>query len=246
MSISKETIHNKLARDKIPFLLSEKNIQFIAKTLDNANYKTALSQKLQEEVIEYLSAKEDAHKLEELADILEVIHALLAEQGISFEELEIIRKKKLEERGGFTNRIFLEKTFKEHEDTDDHPKCIFCQIGKQKMEAEIVAKYEHCYVIKDQYPVSKGHLLIIPYEHTENWFTASEEIQFDILNALRQMKIYLDNKNQPFGYNIGANCGETAGQTVMHLHVHLIPRYKGDMSDPKGGVRGVIPDKQKY
>jgi diadenosine tetraphosphate (Ap4A) HIT family hydrolase len=60
------------------------------------------------------------------------------------------------------------------------------------------------------------------------------------------MKEKIDAENHPQGYNIGANCGEIAGQTVMHLHVHLIPRYHGDMEDPKGGVRGVIPSKQKY
>jgi len=77
-------------------------------------------------------------------------------------------------------------------------------------------------------------------------FTANEEVQKDIMKALNAMKIVLDAEYNPDGYNIGANCGKDAGQSVMHLHVHLIPRYKGDMEDPKGGVRGVIPSKQKY
>lgn len=124
--------------------------------------------------------------------------------------------------------------------------CIFCQIALQQRQAEIVAKFKHCFVIKDQFPVSKGHLLFIPYQHTENWFTASPEIQQDIMQSLNHMKALWDNEYKPDGYNIGANCGAIAGQTVMHLHLHLIPRYKGDMEDPRGGVRGVIPSKQKY
>ena len=66
------------------------------------------------------------------------------------------------------------------------------------------------------------------------------------MKVLHLMKERLDAEYSPQGYNIGANCGEVAGQTVMHLHLHLIPRYRGDMEDPKGGVRGVIPSKQKY
>lgn len=127
-----------------------------------------------------------------------------------------------------------------------HKDCIFCQIAAGKKEVEHIAKFQHCYIIKDQFPVSPGHLLIIPYEHTENWFTAKEEVRLDIMKALSVAKELIDKEYSPQGYNIGANCGEIAGQTVMHLHVHLIPRYVGDMEDPRGGVRGVIPSKQKY
>lgn len=246
MNEIQETIHNKLARDKIPDLLAAKGIQCLTKTLEGSNYQTALSKKLQEEVMEYLCAKENGHQLEELADILEVIHAILANKGNSFSDLEVIRKKKFEERGGFYNRIFLEKTLSKEAKQNEKSNCLFCQIARQEKEVELVAKFEHCYIVKDQYPVSNGHILIIPYEHTENWFTAREEVRLDIIHALTQMKAYLDGEYHPDGYNIGANCGETAGQTIMHLHMHLIPRYKGDMIDPKGGVRGVIPSKQKY
>jgi diadenosine tetraphosphate (Ap4A) HIT family hydrolase len=149
----------------------------------------------------------------------------------------------IEHYGG---RVIIQK-----EGTTKMPKrllssCVFCKIACLEQKADIVAKFKHCYAMKDAYPVSKGHILIIPYEHTENWFTAKEEVRLDIMQALDTMKKALDIEYSPGGYNIGANCGEIAGQTVMHLHVHLIPRYKGDMEDPRGGVRGVIPSKQKY
>ena len=101
-------------------------------------------------------------------------------------------------------------------------------------------------MIKDQFPVSNGHILIIPHAHTDNWFTAKEEVRLEIMKVLHLMKKQLDLEYNPQGYNIGANCGEVAGQSVIHLHLHLIPRYQGDMENPKGGVRGVIPSKQKY
>ena len=124
--------------------------------------------------------------------------------------------------------------------------CIFCQIASQERDADVVARFKHCYAMKDAYPVSEGHVLVIPYEHTENWFTASEEVRQDMMTAIHKMKKELEREYSPDGFNIGANCGKIAGQSVMHLHMHLIPRYEGDMVDPKGGVRGVIPSKQKY
>lgn len=124
--------------------------------------------------------------------------------------------------------------------------CIFCQIGRKEKPGAIVAEFEKCYVKKDDFPVSPGHLIVIPYDHTENWFTASAEIRQDILQALDAMKDELDQEFHPDGYNIGMNCGAAAGQSVMHLHVHLIPRYQGDTPNPRGGVRGVIPSKQSY
>ena len=124
--------------------------------------------------------------------------------------------------------------------------CLFCQIGQKNKKALFVAEFFHCYVLKDQFPVSNGHLLIIPYEHTENWFTASDSVRADMMQALQLMKELLDIEFSPDGYNIGMNCGVAAGQTIMHLHLHLIPRYIGDIEDAKGGIRGVIPSKQKY
>lgn len=124
--------------------------------------------------------------------------------------------------------------------------CFFCDVAHYSKPAEIVAEYEYCYVMKDQFPVNEGHLLIVSKEHVENWFTASFETKEEILNVIDEMRIYLDTNYHPNGYNIGMNCRLAGGQTVMHLHVHLIPRYTGDVESPRGGVRGVIPSKQKY
>jgi diadenosine tetraphosphate (Ap4A) HIT family hydrolase len=124
--------------------------------------------------------------------------------------------------------------------------CIFCQFASGKKAVEIVAHYESCFVIKDGFPVSKGHLLIIPYQHITDWFSAPVEVHKEIISIIDEMKVYLDTSYKPDGYNIGANCGKAAGQTVMHLHFHIIPRYAGDMDDPRGGIRGCIPSKQKY
>ena len=98
----------------------------------------------------------------------------------------------------------------------------------------------------DRFPVSNGHILIIPKEHYETYFDLPLEVRNDMLSLLDQMKLKLDEKYKPSGYNIGINSGASAGQTVFHCHIHLIPRYDGDMDDPRGGVRGVKPDKQKY
>ena len=102
------------------------------------------------------------------------------------------------------------------------------------------------FVIFDSYPVNKGHCLIIPKRVYPNYFDSTPEELKGLNELIFKTKEYLYNKYKPTGYNIGINCGEDGGQTIFHLHIHLIPRYKGDMDDPRGGVRGVIPSKQKY
>ena len=120
--------------------------------------------------------------------------------------------------------------------------CIFCDLK----DKEIIAKNQYCYAIFDKFPVSKGHTLIIPFRHVETFFDASKEEKIAIVELIDEIKEILDRRYSPDGYNIGVNVGKAAGQTIMHLHVHVIPRYKGDIEDPTGGVRGVIPDKMKY
>jgi len=120
--------------------------------------------------------------------------------------------------------------------------CIFCNTDKNR----IILENEDAFVIYDAFPVSKGHMLIIPKKHIENYFEVDEEIKLKLWELVDKCKEMADEKFAPQGYNIGINCGIAAGQTVMHLHIHLIPRYSGDMENPRGGVRGVIPDKRIY
>ena len=98
----------------------------------------------------------------------------------------------------------------------------------------------------DRYPVSPGHALLIPRRHVADWFDATAEEQHALTQALTTARSTIREKHQPDGFNIGINAGKAAGQTIFHLHVHLIPRYKGDQDDPRGGVRGVVPDKRHY
>ena len=121
--------------------------------------------------------------------------------------------------------------------------CIFCKIEKLR----IVDKTKFFYVIRDLYPVTYLHTLIIPTRHIETYFDLNPEELYelsDIIKEHRNRIIKLDESVTAF--NIGVNSGEDAGQTVMHCHVHLIPRRKGDVKNPRGGIRGVIPEKQNY
>ena len=118
--------------------------------------------------------------------------------------------------------------------------CVFCNISEVVLENELALAFF------DKYPVNEGHLLIIPKRHVEQYFDLTAEERNAIDQLLFEGKKMLDEQSKPDGYNIGINCGEDAGQTIFHVHAHLIPRFKGDMEDPRGGVRGVIPEKRMY
>lgn len=120
--------------------------------------------------------------------------------------------------------------------------CPFCDASG----SVILVRNELCYARFDQYPVTDGHVLIIPFRHFSNYFDATEDETCSIWSLVDGVKHVIRQERSPDGYNIGINVGRAAGQTIPHLHVHIIPRYEGDMTDPRGGVRGVIPDKQKY
>lgn len=98
----------------------------------------------------------------------------------------------------------------------------------------------------DKYPASKGHFLVIPYRHVPDYFDISEEERNELWSIVSQAKQMVDEAYQPDGYNVGINVGHWAGQSIPHLHIHVIPRYQGDVENPKGGVRGVIPAKKLY
>ena len=124
--------------------------------------------------------------------------------------------------------------------------CLFCNIEETIEKERIIYQDSTWIAFYDKYPVSKGHVLLVPKRHAETFFDINE-VEYDSLGlVIDVIKTILDNRFHPDGYNIGVNCGEVAGQTVMHCHIHIIPRYEGDMVDPRGGVRGVIPEKQKY
>ena len=121
--------------------------------------------------------------------------------------------------------------------------CIFCNIESSRK----IDENDLFYVIRDGFPVTSLHTLIIPKRHVETYFglTETEVLSMNIL--INKHKELIEKEDTTVtGFNIGMNCGEDAGQTVFHCHVHLIPRRKGDMDEPKGGVRGVIPDKRTY
>ncbi|MBE8190061.1 MAG: HIT family protein [Candidatus Thioglobus sp.] len=120
--------------------------------------------------------------------------------------------------------------------------CIFCELGNER----IIGQCDMTTTFLDTYPASPGHTLIVPKRHIATYFEVTTAEQNAIAKAIQKAKLLLDNEFSPDGYNIGVNNGEAAGQSVKHLHVHLIPRYLGDVKNPKGGVRWVIANKANY
>ncbi|HEY6873018.1 MAG TPA: HIT family protein [Geobacteraceae bacterium] len=133
------------------------------------------------------------------------------------------------------------------------PACPFCNPDT----SGIVMANDHGIALYDGYPVTPGHSLIVPKRHMCSFFEATREEQAALLDLLAGMRQLLLNPHQlsiakagsvsvPDGFNIGINDGAAAGQTIMHLHIHLIPRYAGDTDDPRGGVRWIMPAKAPY
>jgi diadenosine tetraphosphate (Ap4A) HIT family hydrolase len=122
------------------------------------------------------------------------------------------------------------------------PNCPFCDLPNDR----ILNEGDYCLVIRDGFPVSPGHTLIVPKRHIGSFFETTNEERVSLLKALDESKKQLDQEYGPDGYNIGINDGAAAGQTVAHLHIHLIPRYAGDCEDPRGGVRWIVPEKANY
>ncbi|SEM09585.1 Diadenosine tetraphosphate (Ap4A) hydrolase [Stigmatella aurantiaca] len=118
----------------------------------------------------------------------------------------------------------------------------FLQVPRERW----VASNALAFALRDTHPVSPGHTLVIPHRLVATWFEATPEEQRALFALVDEVRRELDGSHQPDGYNVGFNVGEAAGQTVFHLHVHVIPRYRGDMEDPRGGVRHVIPAKGNY
>ena len=120
--------------------------------------------------------------------------------------------------------------------------CVFCTVPRERH----LASNEHGFVIRDAYPISPGHTLIIAKRHVGSFFELASDERTALLLLLEQSKVAIEREMAPAGYNIGINEGVAGGQTVPHLHIHLVPRYAGDQPDPRGGVRWIFPDKAKY
>lgn len=121
--------------------------------------------------------------------------------------------------------------------------CPFCNPDEER---ELIVESATAFAMFDKYPVSKGHALIIPKKHCADYFDLTFREQSACMFMLNIVKEIIKNKFNPDGFNVGINVGEVAGQTVPHVHIHLIPRYKGDVKEPRGGVRGVLPEKKDY
>ncbi|MBU3827495.1 MAG: HIT family protein [Candidatus Anaerobiospirillum merdipullorum] len=120
--------------------------------------------------------------------------------------------------------------------------CPFCQLSGR----QLIAANQYAVAFYDGYPVSPGHTLIVSRRHVASFFDLNKAERQAIDELIFKVKDFLSAKYHPDGYNIGVNVNVSAGQSIMHVHVHVIPRYQGDTPAPKGGVRGVIPHKQSY
>jgi diadenosine tetraphosphate (Ap4A) HIT family hydrolase len=120
--------------------------------------------------------------------------------------------------------------------------CPFCQPARER----IIFEKTLVVALWDAFPVNRGHALIIPRRHVPTWFDASAEERVALMAAVDEARDLIVARFAPDGFNIGINVGQAAGQTVFHLHVHLIPRYDGDVTDPRGGVRWVVPAQGNY
>jgi diadenosine tetraphosphate (Ap4A) HIT family hydrolase len=120
--------------------------------------------------------------------------------------------------------------------------CPFCSPPADR----VILERDLVLALQDGFPVSPGHALVIPRRHVAGWFETTEDEKHALLRALDDAKAVIEHAHSPDGYNIGINVGAAAGQTVFHLHVHLIPRYRGDSDDPRGGVRHVMPARARY
>jgi diadenosine tetraphosphate (Ap4A) HIT family hydrolase len=122
------------------------------------------------------------------------------------------------------------------------PECPFCVIESSR----VVATNSLAFAVRDGYPVSPGHTLAIPNRHVGSFFDLTHQEHDALFELVRDQKRLLDAEFSPDAFNIGINDGSAAGQTVPHVHIHLIPRYRGDVPDPRGGIRWVLADKARY
>jgi len=120
--------------------------------------------------------------------------------------------------------------------------CPFCTPDP----ARILHHTDRTLALHDAYPLTPGHTLIVPRRHILSWFDATPDEQHALTDAIAAVRALIEEEHSPDGYNVGMNLGEAAGQTVFHLHIHVIPRYAGDADDPRGGIRWILPERAAY
>jgi len=121
-----------------------------------------------------------------------------------------------------------------------------CRFCVSKPGRRVIAESEYGFAAYDLHPASPGHFLVIPHRHFASYFDINDDELVDLWKLVARGKEICDKDHNPDGYNVGINVGTAAGQSIHHLHIHVIPRYFGDVENPKGGVRGVIADKKLY
>lgn len=121
-----------------------------------------------------------------------------------------------------------------------------CRFCVDKPGRQLIKESKYGFAIWDRHPASDGHFLVIARRHVASYFDTEEDERNDLWKLVADCQIVADEKWKPDGYTVGINVGEAAGQSIPHLHIHVIPRYKGDVENPKGGVRGVIPERKLY
>lgn len=172
--------------------------------------------------------------------VLDIDHIIPRSKGgeTTYENLQVLCAKCNRSKGNKDNTDFREVTL------DFKSDCLFCS---QKLKDKYILENDYTFAILDNYPVTKSHTLIIPKRHFTDY---SDITEMELVAANKLIKILkkqlMESDKSIQGFNIGVNSGEVAGQTIEHCHIHLIPRRKGDIDDPRGGVRGVIPDKRFY
>ena len=130
---------------------------------------------------------------------------------------------------------------KQEKKRDPNNPCLFCKDARG-----VSLTNEFAYSARDSYAVSPGHTLVVPHRHVASFFELTPEEINACMALINEERKLLDEAFKPDGYNIGVNIGSAAGQSIHHVHIHIIPRYEGDVENPQGGVRHVIPGKGHY
>lgn len=200
---------------------------------------------------------------EDQANVLMEISALLKPNGKAYFAVrrdvfkEGFRIHKIHQKPTYQCNVLLQyKSFFKNENCEiyEYQHYTFINKGHKKVspffeldeQRELVFETATAFSIYDKFPVSIGHTLVIPKRVVSNYFDLTFREQSALWFMVNKVKLFLQQKYYPDGYNIGINIDETAGQTVSHMHIHIIPRYKGDVENPRGGVRGVIQNKKDY